>query len=177
MILQVHLPKTNSKFAPENRPNPKRKPSIPTIHFQVLSLAGFVSGRVIFSGEAFFLKLRKTQLEIIKSAPNFMNKIIFCKFWIGLTLLIIDLTNVESIHFFLFFQGSSDLIYHSQVGLGSTENTWDLFHFFFNGLVKMGNWGLRTRLYPRKPARLEPKTLMVSRCFYFSKGPCLGSSR
>ena len=40
------FPKTNSKFAPENRPKrPKRKrESLPTTIFQVFQLAGFVSG-------------------------------------------------------------------------------------------------------------------------------------
>ena len=36
-MLNVTLPETNSKFAPENRPNcPQRKFHLPTIHFQVL---------------------------------------------------------------------------------------------------------------------------------------------
>ena len=33
------LPETNSKFAPANRPGPKKETSIPTIHFRVRTVS------------------------------------------------------------------------------------------------------------------------------------------
>ena len=48
LVKKYHtLPETGSKFATENRPSQKEI-HLPTIHFQVFPLAGFVSGSVDF---------------------------------------------------------------------------------------------------------------------------------
>ena len=66
VLAGLTLPETNSKFAPENRPGPKRKGSSPNLHFSGAKLVFGSVMNVSFLSETFF-----PQKTVASTSPHY----------------------------------------------------------------------------------------------------------